>query len=312
MKGTATTKTIEMLKDIQDIVPILQLHFEDFPIKVVDRQKFPCRNYLSPNRREFYMIIMFTDSRGIFTIGLNTHYIDKSMIFFVHPNDIISWQNLQETQSGYYVLFKKDYIEQHPTFKSTMEKMGIFNDKAKRGIVLDDSLVPRLNSLWKSLEEEEGRAGSFTHESIQAYLQLIIIESCRIANYSEPDAVTEDFTHIYKFFNLLEEETAGINYENPIRLKTAKEFAHSLSLHPNHLNSLVKKQTGQNLSTHIKNRILEESKVMLLQTLWTLQEISYSVGFADQPNFNFFFKKNTGFTPNEFRRAYAPAFNDKF
>ncbi|WP_284653476.1 AraC family transcriptional regulator [Flavobacterium terrisoli] len=303
MRSNNASKKIEMLSDIQDIVPVLQVGFDNCPVKVVDRQKFPCKNYLSPNRRQFYMIIMFTGSKGIFTLGLNTYYIDKSMIFFVHPNDIISWQNMQETQSGYYVLFKKDYIEKHPTFKSTIEKLGVYSDKTKRGIIVEDEYLPRLNSIWKDLEEEESREVSFANESIQAYLQLIVIESCRIAKFSEPDAVTEDFTHIHRFFNLLEEETANINYENPIRLKTAKEFAHSLAVHPNHLNSLVKKHTGQNLSTHIKNRILEESKVMLLQTMWSLQEISYAVGFADQPNFNFFFKKNTGITPHEFRRA---------
>lgn len=88
-----------------------------------------------------------------------------------------------------------------------------------------------------------------------------------------------------------------------MRIKTAKEFAAALSVHPNHLNALLKKHTGQNLSTHIRSRLLEEAKILLLQTDWSLQDIGYSIGFADQPNFHLFFKKNTGLTPSEFRKS---------
>jgi AraC family transcriptional regulator, transcriptional activator of pobA len=101
----------------------------------------------------------------------------------------------------------------------------------------------------------------------------------------------------------LEKETSSINYTDPIRIKTAKEFADELAIHPNHLNLLLKKHTGQNVSTHIKSRLLEESKILLLQTNWTIQCIGYAIGFAEQPNFSQFFKKNIGITPGEFRRS---------
>lgn len=101
----------------------------------------------------------------------------------------------------------------------------------------------------------------------------------------------------------MDKEMSSINIDTPIRIKTAKEFAASLSVHPNHLNSLLNKHTGQNVSTHIKSKLLEQSKVLLLQTDWSLQDISYTMGFTEQPNFNLFFKKNTGITPAEFRRA---------
>ncbi|MEH6305531.1 helix-turn-helix domain-containing protein [Olivibacter sp. CPCC 100613] len=66
---------------------------------------------------------------------------------------------------------------------------------------------------------------------------------------------------------------------------------------------ILKKRTGQNVSTHIKGRLLDECKAFLIQTTWSLEQISYAVGFSDQPNFNFFFKKNTGCTPNAFRKG---------
>jgi len=154
------------------------------------------------------------------------------------------------------------------------------------------------------MHEEESIGGDMTDDSLQAYIQLIMIAAAKIANYPKPDAVTDEFRHIHDFFRLLEKETSHINYTNPIRIRTAKEFADNLSVHPNHLNLLLKKHTGQNVSAHIKHRLLEESKILLIQTDWTLQDIGYAIGFADQPNFSQFFKKNVGITPAEFRRSY--------
>jgi AraC-like DNA-binding protein len=185
-----------------------------------------------------------------------------------------------------------------------MDKFGLFADKSRSVIRLTEQHAQTLEQLFAKMKEEELLGSKWSDDSMQAYLQLIMVEGAKIANFPPPDNVTDEFRHVHEFFRLLEAETAGINKETPIRIRTAKEFAADLAVHPNHLNALLKKHTGQNVSTHIKNRLLDETKVLLLQTDWSLQEIGYSIGYAEQPNFNSFFKKNTGITPAEFRKAY--------
>lgn len=304
MQTTLDSKLIDTLRDLPDMIPVMREFYESWTIKVFNREQHECRNYLSPNRREFYKVLMITRGAGIFTMGLNTYYIEEPTLLFIHPNDIISWKNLSDQAGGYYVLFKKSYVTGHPQLKATIDKFGLFTQKHKSVIRLAEHEIPVLNQLFVSMKNEELSDSGFKEDAMQAYLQLLIVEAMKVARFPKPDAVTEEYNHIHQFFNLLEKETSGINYENPIRLKTAKEFASDLSVHPNHLNALLKKHTGQNVSTHIRNRLLEEAKVLLLQTDWTLQNISYSIGFAEQPSFNLFFKKNTGVTPTEFRKTY--------
>jgi AraC-like DNA-binding protein len=159
-----------------------------------------------------------------------------------------------------------------------------------------------LSDIFISMEQEEASDNRLNEDAIQTYLQLLMIQSARISDFKEPGNVSDEYKHVQEFFNLLEKETANVNYTNPIAMKTAKEFAASLDVHPNYLNTLLKKHTGQNVSTHIRKRLLEEAKNLLLQTDWTLQDIGYSIGFAEQPNFSLFFKKNAGVTPAEFRK----------
>ena len=117
--------------------------------------------------------------------------------------------------------------------------------------------------------------------------------------------IREQFKYVGQFFQLLEEAIANIQYTVPIRMRTVKEFAAMMELHPNYLNTLLKRHTGQNVSSHIRTRLLEVSKGLLLKTDWYVQDISCCMGFSDQPNFNLFFKKNSGYTPSEFRRLHA-------
>jgi AraC family transcriptional activator of pobA len=301
---TLDSKVIDTLRDLPDMIPVFREYYEDWNIRVFNREQHECRNYLSPNRREFYKILFITKGTGVFTMGLNTYFIEEPTLLYIHPNDIISWRRLSEESGGYYILFKKSFIHQHPQLKATIDQFGLFTDKPKSVIRLAENELTVLTRLFESMKAEELAGGEYKDFSIQAYVQLLMVESMKVARYPKPDHVSDEYRHIHQFFNLLERETSNINFEKPIRLKTAQEFADELAVHPNHLNALLKKHTGQNVSTHIRNRILEEAKVLLLQTDWTLQNISYSIGFAEQPSFNLFFKKNTGVTPAGFRKAY--------
>ncbi|WP_344826569.1 AraC family transcriptional regulator [Chryseobacterium ginsenosidimutans] len=307
IRETIDSKEINTLRDLPDMIPVFREFFENWTIRVFNREQHECRNYLSPNRREFYKILFITKGTGVFTMGLNTYYIEEPTMLFIHPNDIISWKNLSEKDSGgYYVLFKKSFVNHHLQLKAIIDKFALFTDKQKSVIRLTEEELPRITQYFEKMQAEEQDLinGEYREDAMQAFLQLLMVESMKVARYPKPDEVTEDYSQVHHFFNLLEKETSGINYTTPLRIKTAKEFANDLRMHPNYLNAVLKKHTGQNASTLIRNRILDEAKALLVQTDWSLQDISYSIGFAEQPNFSQFFKKYTGFTPAEFRRSF--------
>ncbi len=302
---TLDSKKIDHLRDLPEMIPVMRDFYEPWLVRVFNREQHECRNYLSPNRRDFYKILIVTKGIGLFTTGLNTYYIDRPTILFIHPADIITWKNMTPGEvGGYYVLFRKKFSDEQPMLKAAIEKYALFNDNKRKVIRLTEDRTATICGLFEKMKAEELAGQRYNEDAIQAYIQLLMLEASRDASFPDPDSVNEEYRHVHAFFNLLEQETAQINYDNPIRLRTAKEFASTLAIHPNHLNALLKKHTGENVSTHIKNRLLEESKVLLLHTDWSIQDISMSIGFADQPNFNQFFKKHTGLTPNGFRKSY--------
>lgn len=305
---TLEARHIDTLRDFPDLIPAVRDNFHHLPIRVYNRKTDMCKNYLSANRREFYKILMVTEGTGAITIGQRSYYIDEPSIVFLHPGDIITWRKLSEENGGYTLLFKKALIDNHAPLKAALDKYPFFTDKSKSVIRLKNNDIQVLGNLFLRMQEEEEAGNRYNEDAIQTYLQLLLIECARLTDFPEPGHINDDLNHVHEFFRLLEEETAHINYTTPIQLKTAKEFAASLSVHPNYLNLLLKKHTGQNVSTHIRNRLVEAAKSLLLQTSWSLQDIGYSIGYAEQSNFNLFFKKNTGYTPAGFRKMHAEVY----
>jgi len=84
-------------------------------------------------------------------------------------------------------------------------------------------------------------------------------------------------------------------------LRTAKDYADRLAVHVNHLNKVLKENTGKTTTDLISNRVVQEAKILLRQTDWNISEIANSLGFEEVAHFSNFFKKQTSLAPVAFR-----------
>lgn len=88
-------------------------------------------------------------------------------------------------------------------------------------------------------------------------------------------------------------------------LPTVKYFADKICLSPNYFGDLIKKETGKTAQEIIQNKIINQAKEWIVSTDKTVSQIAYELGFQYSQHFNRLFKKNTGFTPNEYRKMQA-------
>ena len=97
---------------------------------------------------------------------------------------------------------------------------------------------------------------------------------------------------------------AAMHYiqENYTRRLSVKEIAKEIGLSPEYLSSQFHKLTGTTLPSYISKRKIAEAKNLLRFTEMSLSEISEYLSFSSQSYFQSVFKKETGDTPNEYRR----------
>jgi AraC-like DNA-binding protein len=84
-------------------------------------------------------------------------------------------------------------------------------------------------------------------------------------------------------------------------LPSVAYFAEQLNLSANYFGDLVKKETGKSAKDIIQDKIIEMAKIRTFDTDRTVSEIAFELGFKYPQHFSRFFKKNVGYTPNEYR-----------
>ena len=77
--------------------------------------------------------------------------------------------------------------------------------------------------------------------------------------------------------------------------------AEKLFLSPNYLGDLLKKETGKSALEHIQLKIIDVAKEKIYDTIKSISDIAYELGFKYPQHFTRMFKKNTGYSPNEYR-----------
>ena len=80
-------------------------------------------------------------------------------------------------------------------------------------------------------------------------------------------------------------------------------MADAVSLSPNYLSSLFRKQLHCTFREQLCRIRVEESKSLLLNTEYSLADIALAMGFADQSYYCKSFKRIVGIPPGRFRQS---------
>jgi AraC family transcriptional regulator, transcriptional activator of pobA len=105
------------------------------------------------------------------------------------------------------------------------------------------------------------------------------------------------------FLELLERQFPIDDLHQTMSLRSASDFASQLNVHVNHLNRAVKEATQKTTTQIVADRIVQESKILLKHSAWSVSEIAYALGFTEVTHFDNFFKKHVKVSPLKFRNV---------
>lgn len=95
-----------------------------------------------------------------------------------------------------------------------------------------------------------------------------------------------------------------IMFENFHTDISAKDIANEVCMSYSWFRKIFKQTTGLSPHQYIQELRMKRSKELLLSTSLTSQEIAYQVGYSDPLHFGVIFKKKTGYTPVNYRKAF--------
>lgn len=279
-----------------------------FDIRSFEENMGKVASQMPPFRHEFYSIAIKADGGGKAITGHHTDFPEGVTIFFNSPFQILSWDIVPDW-SGYYLIISQDFLASSHHFDRLLEDFPFLKIDESIPFEINQNDLPEILRIFKRIQEEYQSENDDKFAFIQSYLILLLNQVKRLFT-KQVDAKTAseqfrsaDLKLLSRFQKLVKISFyPDAKTETFANLHSPTYYAQVLSVHPNHLNAVVKSITGKTALNHIHNHILKLAKAELLQTTASVKEIAYSLHFESPNNFSAFFKKNTGVTPLSYRK----------
>ena len=102
---------------------------------------------------------------------------------------------------------------------------------------------------------------------------------------------------VTRFFEMLFDRTHALD--------SVSGYSQRLGISPSYLNKLVRNQTRHSAMDWVEIARVNWAKSLLREDRLSVSDISHAIGVDDASYFTRFFRKSTGLTPSEYRRATA-------
>lgn len=250
----------------------------------------------------FYAVFLKDVKCGDMIYGVSTYDYEEGTLIFVAPNQVYGFEDKSEKRQGKgkALLFHPDLIHgtslgrniQDYTFFS-YEVNEALHLSARERTIIDDCLE-------KISYELEHAIDIHSKTLIVSYLELFLNYSKRFYDrqFITRSNVNKDI--LAKFERVLN-DYFSTNMPLEFGLPSVSYCADKLFISPNYLGDLLKKETGKSAQEHIQLKLIDIAKEKIFEPDKSISEIAYELGFKHPQHFTRMFKKNTGYSPNEYR-----------
>ncbi|MCJ7449683.1 MAG: helix-turn-helix domain-containing protein [Bacteroidales bacterium] len=249
-------------------------------------------------RRDYYKIMLVIGNSKV-------HYADKVVevkkqaLSFSNPHIPYKWEHLDNIRSGSFCVFNQHFFHQY----GNLNQYSVFQPNGTHIFELSDEQVEKLAAIYERMFEEINSDYIHKYDVLRNLVFELLHFAMKIlptANFDKQQINASQRISML-FLELLERQFPIDDTHQRINLRSASEFANQLNIHVNHLNRAIKETAQKTTSQVIAERILQESKIMLKHSNWSVAEIAFSLGFTEVTHFNNFFKKHAQLSPLKFR-----------
>lgn len=259
------------------------------------RKYSPCMEYDIPikytHQDDYYTFGYIESGKCNISVDFNEYSLEKGNSFVMFPGQVHSFISSTEL-FAYMLVIDSLFIDD--SVKLTLDRVSL----QKQPMRLDNLRYMELHTLFHLLSERMELLDSEKSISVIKHISLSII--CIISECIHQKAYNENFSklryieHTTRFLEMLR--------MNIRKNHSPSYYAEQLNISSSYLNEAVKTTTGVSVSQTIQNEIVIRAKRALAYTDNSVKEIALALGFEDCAYFTRLFTKNTGISPNSFRK----------
>ena len=254
------------------------------------------------NKRAFYKVSLI---RGKCT----AEYADKvikvetNALLFGTPRLPYRWIPEDPQLTGIYCVFTDEFLIRSKS-GIALDEIPIYQPGGHPVFQVNDNEANEIETILRKMQKELTSDYAYKYDLLRNYVVELIHYGQKLqpatALYPSHNAAAR-VTAL--FIELLERQFPIESPQQKLKLRTAKDYADRFAVHVNHLNKVLKENTGKTTTELISSRLMQEAKILLKETDWNISEIAYSLGFEEIAHFSNFFKKYLSITPLGFRTS---------
>nr|WP_295872475.1 AraC family transcriptional regulator [uncultured Chitinophaga sp.] len=273
-------------------------HFNVFKTDYTTGQLLPAPE--AYRRRDFYKIIL-AHGKSEIQFADKTVQVQKQALLFLNPQIPYSADRSQ-IHNSFCVVFNQHFFHRY----GNVHEYPVYQPGGTHIFELTDEQVSQAERIFQRMLEEKASDYHYKYDVLRNLAMELIhfalkTQLSSAVQIKQPQNAAERIAAL--FTEQLERHYAIDDTTQQVSLRSAADFARHMNIHVNHLNRVLKAATGSTTSRLIAARCLREAKSLLTQSNWTVAEIAYALGFLEPAHFNAFFKKQTGITPQQFRKV---------
>lgn len=290
------------MKQPAEQLPVYSLHnfssperkSQQFQVEVFDANRHFSVKY--PHRHDFFEVLYLLKGSGYHVIDGNKYEIKPPCVFFMSPGQAHKLE-LSNDIEGYIFIFTSDFYLLNRSNQNSLIEFPFFYTIHQDNpplLLENEGDISFLETLFRQSIVEASQTGKSNSEMPRSILDLILT-TCAARYQVNENLLNKGKGQILvkRFYHLIEEN----NHKN----LSLSDYSGMVGVTANHLTQTVKLLTGKTSTQIIKSKQLLEIKRLLVHTNLNISEIANQLNFEDQSYFTKFFKRETGFTPLQYR-----------
>lgn len=297
------------LKQYCEAIHISPPKWPDFDVRTFAENMKTVLHKMPPFKHEFYAIALKLEGSGYAKTGNYSTKDLKATVFFNSPYQILQW-DIAPDWNGYYIIFSEDFYQWNQPKKQISTDFPFLLVDNTMPLELSEAETSLFIGTFEDILREHGQSDPSSRTICHLNTSVLLHKVSRIFDRKVP---LQQQTHLHRandlslvsrFKSLVEtsfypEQTYEHGEPHKVQF-----YAERLHLHPNHLNAVVKRIASQSASEVIYKHMLALAKSRLQNTEKSIKEIAFELYYNYPNHFANFFKKQTGMTPNQFRKGH--------
>jgi AraC-like DNA-binding protein len=266
---------------------------------------FRCTHTCGLGEREFtsdfYMIGFKKLKAGQIMYGRTKYDHDNGSMMFIKPRQVIQFNSVEYDEDAFIIFIHEDYFNGH-FLNTEISKYAFFDYEANEALHLSPSEEQIMWDLYHKIEAEyRNNTDEYSRDIMLTHIDSILKYSQRFYKRQFINRTELSGKTVSKFNNALTSyfKTGLLLTQG---LPTVNALASQLNLSPRYLSDMLKQETGKTAIELIHIYLVNEAKNRLKSDYQSVSEIAYELGFENLPYFSRLFKKETGISPNQFKK----------